>query len=103
MVEQLRQVSRRKVPNIIVRNGSTWRNFTVSAVWEFLAIIMLCYGISFAINYSILLKFDKAAICCLLTVIGGFIVARWYKKEVKVLAQTGTFSDNSKQQTQQQD
>jgi len=42
------------------------------------------------------LKFDKAAICCLLTVIGGFIVARWYKKEVKALAQTGTFSKNQK-------
>jgi len=58
---------------------------------------MLCYGISLAIGYSILLKFDKAAICCLLTVIGGFIVARWYKNEVKILAQSGTFSDNSKQ------
>ena len=60
--------------------------------------IMLCYGISLAIGYSILLKFDKAAICCLLAIIGGFTVARWYKKEVKSLAQTKTFSDNSKQQ-----
>jgi hypothetical protein len=40
--------------------------------------------------------------CCLLAVIGGFIVARWYKKEVKALAQNGTFSNNSKQQAQQQ-
>ncbi|HCO94480.1 MAG TPA: hypothetical protein DIU00_11105 [Phycisphaerales bacterium] len=59
--------------------------------------------ISLAIGYSILLKFDKAAICCLLTVIGGFIVAGWYKNEVKALTQTGTFSDNAKQQSQRQD
>jgi hypothetical protein len=58
--------------------------------------IMLCYGISLAMGYAILLKFDKAAICCLLAVIGGFIVARWYKKEVKALAQTGTFISNQK-------
>jgi len=51
-----------------------------------------------ATGYSILLKFDKAAICCLLTVIGGFIVYRWYKIEVKIPAQTGTFSNNPKQQ-----
>jgi hypothetical protein len=31
----------------------------------------------------------------------GLIVSRWYKNEVKVLAQTGTFSNNSKQQYQQ--
>jgi SSS family solute:Na+ symporter len=64
--------------------------------------IMLCYGISLAIGYSILLKFDKTAICCLLAVIGGFIVVRWYKKEVKVLAQSGTFSDDSEPQAQRQ-
>ena len=59
--------------------------------------IMLCYVISLAIGYSILLKFDKATICCLLTVIGGFIVAGWYKKEVKILAQTGIFILNQKE------
>ena len=72
---------------------------SVSSIIDVAGGIMLCYGISLAIGYSILLKFDKAAICCLLAVIGGFIVARWYKKEVKVLAQTGTFSNNSNQQS----
>jgi len=72
---------------------------SLATIFDVAGGIMLCYGISLAIGYSILLKFDKAAICCLLTVIGGFIVARWYKKEVKALAQTGTFRDNSKQQS----
>jgi hypothetical protein len=36
----------------------------------------------------------------LLAVIGGFIVAKWYKKEVKILTQTDTFSKNSKQQAE---
>jgi hypothetical protein len=71
---------------------------SLSSVFDVAGGIMLCYGISLAIGYAILLKFDKAAICCLLAVIGGFIVARWYKKEVKILAQTGTFNNNPKQQ-----
>jgi SSS family solute:Na+ symporter len=71
---------------------------SLATIFDVAGGIMLCYGISLAIGYAILLKFDKAAICCLLAVIGGFIVARWYKKEVKALAQTGTFRDKSKQQ-----
>ena len=71
---------------------------SLATIFDVAGGIMLCYGISLAIGYSILLKFDKAAICCLLAIIGGFTVARWYKKEVKSLAQTKTFSDNSKQQ-----
>ena len=70
---------------------------SLSSLFDVAGGIMLCYGISLAIGYSILLKFDRAAICCLLTVIGEFIVAGWYKKEVKTLAQTGTFRDNPKQ------
>jgi len=38
-----------------------------------------------------------------LAVIGGLIVFRWYKKEVSVLAQSGTFSDNSERQAAQRD
>jgi len=72
---------------------------SLSSIFDVTGGILLCYGISLAIGYSILLKFDKAAICCLLAVIGGFIVYRWYKKEVKILAQNGTFSNNSKQQS----
>ena len=70
---------------------------SVSSIIDVAGGIMLCYGISLAIGYSILLKFDKAAICCLLAIIGGFIVAKWYKKEVKALAQTGTFISNQKE------
>ncbi|MHC4207373.1 MAG: sodium:solute symporter family protein [Planctomycetota bacterium] len=73
---------------------------SLSSLFDVAGGIMLCYGISLAIGYSILLKFDKAAICCLLAVIGGFIVAKWYKKEVKILTQTDTFSKNSKQQAE---
>ncbi|MHC4322996.1 MAG: sodium:solute symporter family protein [Planctomycetota bacterium] len=66
---------------------------SLSTIIDVIGGIMLCYGISVAIGYSILLKFDKAAICCLLAVIGGFIVVRWYKKEVKVLGRSGGLSD----------
>ncbi len=79
------------------------KTLSLSTIVDVTGGIMLCYGISLAIGYSILLKFDRAGICCLLAVIGGFIVVRWYKKEVKVLAQSGTFSDDSKQQAQQHD
>ncbi|MCP4612615.1 MAG: Na+:solute symporter [Planctomycetes bacterium] len=64
---------------------------SLSTILDVIGGIMLCYGISLAIGYSILMKFSKAGICCLLAVIGGFIVFRWYKKEVKVLEQSGGF------------
>jgi Na+/proline symporter len=49
--------------------------------------LMLCYGLSLMIGYAILLKFAKAGICLALAAIGGLIVLRWYKKEVKTLRQ----------------
>jgi SSS family solute:Na+ symporter len=76
---------------------------SLSTIFDVTGGIMLCYGISLAIGYSILLKFDKAGICCLLAVIGGLIVYRWYKKEVSVLAQSGTFSDDSEWQAPKRD
>ena len=76
---------------------------SASTIIDVVGGIMLCYGISLAIGYSILLKFEKAGICCLLAVIGGFIVFRWYKKEVKVLAESGNFRNASAQKAQQQD
>ena len=76
---------------------------SLSTIIDVMGGIMLCYGISLAIGYSILLKFDKAGICCLSAVIGGFIVVRWYKKEVKVLARSGGFRNDSALKTQQQD
>jgi Na+/proline symporter len=74
---------------------------SVSTIIDVIGGIMLCYGISLAIGYSILLKFDKAGICCLLAVIGGFIVYRWYKKEVKVLEQNGSFMNDREQKAQE--
>ena len=64
---------------------------SLSTIIDVIGGIMLCYGISLAIGYSILLKFDKAAICCLSAIVGGFIVVRWFKKEVNALAQSGGF------------
>jgi len=75
---------------------------SLSTIIDVIGGIMLCYGISLAIGYSILLKFDRAGICCLLAVIGGLIVFRWYKKEVDVLARSGSFSNDSAQNAQQQ-
>ena len=53
--------------------------------------ILLCYGLSLTIGYTILLKFAKAGICLGLAVVGAFIVRRWYRKEVQVLAESGVF------------
>ena len=98
-----------------VRPGGFWRvlssdirelpgkALSLSTIIDVTGGIMLCYGISLAIGYSILLKFDKAGICCLSAVIGGLIVARWYKKEVKVLAQSGGFRNDSALKSQQKD
>ena len=98
-----------------VRPGGFWRvlgsdirelpgkALSLSTIIDVTGGIMLCYGISLAIGYSILLKFDKAGICCLSAVIGGFIVVRWYKKEVKVLAQSGGFRNDPALKAKQQD
>ncbi len=97
-----------------VRPGGFWRilssdirelpgkALTLSTIIDVMGGIMLCYGISLAIGYSILLKFDKAGICCLSAIIGGLIVVRWYKKEVRVLAQSGGFRNDSAPKAQQQ-
>jgi SSS family solute:Na+ symporter len=74
-----------------------------STIIDVIGGLMLCYGISLAIGYSILLKFNKAGICGLLAVIGGFIVYRWYKKEVKVLAQNGSFRNFQIKSTERND
>jgi SSS family solute:Na+ symporter len=44
--------------------------------------IMLCYGISLAIGYSILLSWTKVCICTAMAITGAILVHRWYKKEV---------------------
>lgn len=54
--------------------------------------IMLCYGISLAIGYAILLKFSKAGICIGIALVGAWIVAQWYKREVHILQEHGRAS-----------
>jgi hypothetical protein len=76
---------------------------SASTIIDVIGGIMLCYGTSLAIGYSILLKFGKAGICCLLAVIGGFIVFRWYQKEVKVLAQNGSLRTFQTKSTEHSD
>ena len=58
--------------------------------------LMLCYGLSLMIGYTILLKFAKAGICLALAAVGGFIVYGWYKKEVNTLKQFSA-SDKERQ------
>ncbi|MBN2313440.1 MAG: Na+:solute symporter [Sedimentisphaerales bacterium] len=76
------------------------KTLTLSTLLDVIGGILLCYGISLAIGYSILLKFDKAAICVLLAVIGGFIVIRWFKREVQVLARRDHLQNHTEQNTQ---
>ncbi|NQV35494.1 MAG: Na+:solute symporter [Phycisphaeraceae bacterium] len=57
--------------------------------------LMLCYGLSLMIGYTILLKFTKAGICLGLAAMGGFIVYSWYKKEVKTLKYFGSSDKES--------
>jgi len=56
--------------------------------------IMLCYGLSLTIGYSILMKFSKASICFALAILGAVIVRRWFKKEVRILKESKFFSSS---------
>ena len=84
-----------------VRPGGAWgvlsretrnlpgKTLSLATIVDVIGGILLCYGISLAIGYSILLKFGKAGLCLGLAVVGGCIVYRWYRKEVRVLARNG--------------
>ena len=56
--------------------------------------IMLCYGLSLTIGYSILMKFSKASICFAMAILGAVIVRRWFKKEVGILKESKFFSSS---------
>ena len=56
-----------------------------SILVDILGAIMMCYGLSLAIGYAILLKFTHSVVCLSLAVVGAVIVAVWFKKEVKLL------------------
>jgi Na+/proline symporter len=97
-----------------VRPGGAWgilcrdtrelpgKALSLATIFDVIGGILLCYGLSLAIGYGVLLNFGKAGVCLGLAVVGGFIVWRWYKKEVQVLARSGVFANDAAQHTQQQ-
>jgi hypothetical protein len=56
--------------------------------------ILLCYGTSLTIGYSILLRWNKAGICLLLTIIGAILVYKWYRREVYQLSELGILEES---------
>jgi SSS family solute:Na+ symporter len=93
------QVSKEKLESFYrkVRPGGFWsvldkdvRNLpgkvlSWSTIIDVAGGMMLCYGLSLAIGFAILMKFTIVAICLVLAVIGAIIVKRWFKKEVRIL------------------
>ncbi len=59
---------------------------SLGTIFDVIGGLMLCYGLSVAIGYGILLDFAKMGVCLLLAAVGAVIVYRWYKREVRVLA-----------------
>lgn len=98
-----------------VRPGGAWgvlsqetralpgKALSLSTILDVIGGILLCYGLSLAIGYAILLKFSKVGICLGLALIGGLIVHRWYKKEVRVLAESGVFAQDSNRSSDEKD
>ena len=60
-------------------SGST---LTLSSWLDVIGGVMLCYGLSLAIAYAILLNFPACGICSAISFTGALLVWRWYKKEV---------------------
>jgi hypothetical protein len=60
-------------------SGST---LTLSSWLDVIGGVLLCYGLSLAIAYAILLNFLASAACSGISLIGAMLVWRWYKKEV---------------------
>ena len=54
--------------------------------------VMLCYGLSLAIGFSILLKFGPAAIWLGIACLGSVLVKRWYNREVEMMKAFSTSS-----------
>ena len=60
-------------------SGST---LTLSSWLDVIGGVMLCYGLSLAIAYAILLNFPACGFCTAISFTGALLVWRWYKKEV---------------------
>ncbi|MCH2115781.1 MAG: Na+:solute symporter [Pirellulales bacterium] len=51
--------------------------------------MMLCYGLSLAIGYAILLNFQVSGFCLVMAGAGGVIVKRWFNREVEMMSVVG--------------
>jgi len=91
-----------------VRPGGFWsvlsrdvRNLPGKAIGPTLIIdvigaILMCYGLSLAIGYAILLKFVHAVVWLLLATLGVVIVAKWFRREVPRLEREGLLAAPSR-------
>lgn len=57
----------------------------VGIIVDVFGAILMCYGVSLAIGYAILLQFFNVAVCLILAAIGVVIVFLWFKREVRLL------------------
>lgn len=80
-----------------VRPGGCWsvldkevrdlpgRVLGIGIIVDVIGAILMCYGLSLAIGYAILLQFSKSAGCLVMAFIGVVIVYKWFKREVRLL------------------
>ena len=60
---------------------------TLSSWLDVIGGVMLCYGLSLAIAYAILLNFSACLACVLVALLGAILVWKWYYKEVVRLSE----------------
>ena len=60
---------------------------TLSSWLDVIGGVMLCYGLSLAIAYAILLNFAACLACVLVALLGAILVWKWYDKEVVRLSE----------------
>ena len=85
-----------------VRPGGAWgpvsartkklpgRALTWTSLLDIAGGIALCYGLSVAIGYCLLLRFYAACLCLGIAVIGAVRVAHWYQREIAELEDTSS-------------
>lgn len=57
----------------------------IGIIVDVIGAILMCYGVSLAIGYAILLQFSKVLVCLLAAAIGIVLVYKWFKREVRLL------------------